>query len=93
MNPYHQINISESLFVREFNPADTEMFIWHRDKKDRIVKIISSKGWMLQIDNEIPIILETGKNYLINKNVWHRIIAGKEKLVIEIFEIKDGGLK
>ena len=56
MSPYHQINMSESLFVREFNPSDTEMFIWHRDKKDRIVKIISSKGWMLQIDNEIPII-------------------------------------
>ena len=39
------------------------------------------------------LILETGKNYLINKNVWHRIIAGKEKLVIEIFEMKDGALK
>ena len=93
MNPYSQINISKNVFTRVFNPEDNEMFIWHRDKKTRIVKIISCDNWKLQIDNELPIILKEGYNYLIQKEVWHRIIAGKNKLKIEITELEVGQLK
>lgn len=93
MNPYTQKNISKNVFTRVFNPKDNEMFIWHRDKKDRIVKIISCNGWKLQIDNELPIILKEDFNYLIQKEVWHRIIAGKDLLVIEITELESGVLK
>ena len=93
MNPYTQKNISKNVFTRVFNPEDNEMFIWHRDKKDRIVKIISCNDWKLQIDNELPIILKEGFNYLIQKEVWHRIIAGKDLLVIEITELETGVLK
>lgn len=93
MNPYTQKNISNNVFTRSFNPKDNEMFIWHRDKKDRIVKIISCNEWKLQIDNELPIILKEGFNYLIQKEVWHRIISGKGLLVIEITELETGVLK
>ena len=92
MNPYNQINISENIFVRTFNPNDNEMFIWHRDKKDRIVKVLESDSWKLQIDNVLPIILEKGKNYLIEKNSWHRIISGNGILKIEITELEEGKL-
>jgi len=93
MNPYNQTNISEKVFRRVFDPKDKEMFVWHRDKKDRIVKIISCNEWKLQIDNELPIILKEGFNYLIQKEIWHRIIAGKEELIIEITELEEGQLK
>jgi len=93
MNPYNQTNISKNVFTRVFNHEDNEMFIWHRDKKTRIVKIISCDNWKLQIDNELPIILKEGYNYLIQKEAWHRIIAGKNKLKIEITELEESQLK
>ena len=93
MLPYSQENKNKNIFVREFNPSNNEMFIWHRDKKDRIVKILSSNKWMLQIDNELPRELIEGNNYLIQKNVWHRIIAGNNILKIEITELEEGQLK
>jgi len=92
MNPYTQKNISKNIFTRAFKPEDNEMFIWHRDKKDRIVKIISCNDWQLQIDNELPIILKEGFNYLIKKETSHRIIAGENELIIEITELEDGEL-
>ena len=93
MNPYNQTNVSKNIFIRVFNPEDNEMFIWHRDKKTRIVKIISCDNWKLQIDNQLPIILEEGYNYLIEKEVWHRIIAGNNNLKIEITELEEDQLK
>tara|TARA_B100000287_G_C20582072_1_gene760761 strand:+ start:234 stop:515 length:282 start_codon:yes stop_codon:yes gene_type:complete len=93
MNPYEHTQIGKNIFIRRFDPNDNEMFIWHRDKKDRIVKVISSEGWYLQIDNQLPIILEKGKNYLILKNEWHRIICGSNILEIEITELEEGVLK
>ena len=93
MNPYNQKNISKNIFTRVFSPKDNEMFIWHRDKKTRIVKIISCDNWKLQIDNQLPIILEEGYNYLIEKEVWHRIIAGNNNLKIEITELEEDQLK
>lgn len=91
--PYIQLEKNDSIFIREFNPKDNEMFIWHKDKKDRIVKVISSDSWSLQMDNCLPVILTEGFNYLIQKNTWHRIIAGKNILRIEITELKPGQLK
>jgi len=93
MLPYSQENKNNNIFVREFSPANAEMFIWHRDKKDRIVKILSSNSWMLQIDNELPIKLIEGNNYLIQKNSWHRVIAGNNILKLEITELESGQLK
>jgi len=93
MDPYNQKIISKNRFIREFNPQNSDLFVWHRDKKDRIVKVLSCDSWKLQIDNELPIALKTGFNYLIHKNTWHRIIAGKNNLKIEITELDEGKLK
>ena len=93
MKPYIQKNLSKNRLIREFNPQDSDLFVWHRDKKDRIVKVLSCDSWKLQIDNELPIVLKEGFNYLIRKNVWHRIIAGKNNLKIEITELEKRQLK
>jgi hypothetical protein len=60
---------------------------WHRDEKDRRVKILECDGWMLQLDNELPVVLKEGKEYFIPKEVFHRTIKGNGNLVIEIKEL------
>ena len=93
VNPYDDKYIEDKI-IRTFESfVHEDELIWHRDKKTRIVKIISCDNWKLQIDNELPIILKEGYNYLIQKEVWHRIIAGNNNLKIEITELEEGQLK
>lgn len=75
----------ENSIIREFSQdVDSAELIWHRDREDREVKIIKSNGWKLQLDNQLPIYLEEGKTYFIEKFLFHRVIKGKGDLVIEI---------
>ena len=84
--PFQQEKKSGFL-LREFKESvDSEELIWHRDKKDRIVKVLRSYDWMLQLDNELPIRLEEDKKYFIPKEVYHRIHKGKGNLVVKIYE-------
>jgi len=85
-NPYTQ-NIENEIIQRTFDEAIDEMeLVWHRDKKDRMVKVIQSEGWKFQMDNELPIELKRGTELFIPKEVYHRVIKGNGKLKIEIKE-------
>ena len=84
--PFQQEKRSGYL-LREFKESiESEELIWHRDKKDRVVKVVRSYDWMLQLDNELPTRLEEGKKYFIPKEVYHRIHKGKGSLVVKIYE-------
>jgi hypothetical protein len=84
--PFYQEQKEEYL-LREFKEeVDSEELIWHRDKKDRIVKVVESKNWMIQMDNELPIKLEEGRAYFIPKKVYHRVHKGSGRLIIKIYE-------
>ena len=84
--PFQQEKRSGYL-LREFKESiESEELIWHRDKKDRVVKVVRSYDWMLQLDNELPTRLEEGKKYFIPKEVYHRIHKGKGNLVDKIYE-------
>lgn len=88
MKPYTQIKNGKSI-IREFN-AETispHELVWHRDKRDRKVEILSGKGWKFQIDNELPVDLSVGDTIYIHKEVFHRIIKGVDTLKIKIVEI------
>lgn len=77
----------DGYLLREFKEeVDSEELIWHRDKKDRVVEVIKSCDWMLQLDNELPIRLEEGQKYFIPKKVYHRVHKGKNNLVVKIYE-------
>lgn len=79
---------NKSTKVRTFDENIHENELkWHRDEKDRRVKILECNGWMLQLDNELPVELKEGKEYFIPKEMFHRTIKGKGKLVIEIKEL------
>jgi hypothetical protein len=68
---------------------DSHELKWHFDELDRNVKVVKSNGWLLQMDNEIPVNLTEGKTFFIPKGVYHRVIKGQGDLVVEIKEMKE----
>lgn len=77
-------NISERTFNHN---TDSGEFVWHRDREDRIVKVLSGNNWKLQLDNQIPVNLKEGKEYFIPKGEWHRVIKGNDHLKIKIIKL------
>ena len=78
---------SNGIITRTFcSDVNEEELVWHRDHKDRFVRVKEGTGWKLQYDNELPIDLEPGKIYFIEKMTYHRVIQGEGKLILEIKE-------
>jgi len=84
--PFSQIKISDSEFIRKFDPRDKEDFVWHRDHEDREITVLSGKGWSFQFDNQLPIKLFENKKIFIPKNSWHKVLAGETNLNIIVKE-------
>ena len=88
--PYKEEVLEENenfiLVKREFDShLDSKDLVWHRDKEDREIKVISGVGWYLQIENELPVLFQQNISYKINKEIWHRIINKKStNLILEI---------
>ena len=80
-------DIIKKSFKRIFKQdIEDKQLIWHKDRKDRVVKVIYGTGWKLQHDNSLPIELEPGNNYHINKGEFHRLHKGNSELKVEIKE-------
>ena len=74
-------------FKRVFKKdVEEDQLIWHKDKRDRKIKVIWGTGWKLQMDNELPFDLEVGQNYFIEKETFHRLHKGNGELKLEIKE-------
>ena len=82
----------DGYLIREFS-QDTPSFefVWHRDKYDREINIISGENWFLQIQHELPKRMNAGQCMFIRKKVWHRVFCinsnEKNDLVISILEL------
>ncbi len=86
--PFVERQVSSNRFIREFNKdIDSNELIWHMDREDRYVTVKSGSNWKLQMDNELPVLLEMKKVYFIPKFTYHRIIKGSTKLIIEVKKI------
>lgn len=84
--PYQEV-LSTGIKTRTFfESVDENELVWHRDQKNRCVKVIESNNWKLQMDNELPINLEKNKVYYIRAMQYHRIIKGNGNLILEIKE-------
>ncbi len=84
--PYHQ-STNNNVITRSFSrhvPLDE--LKWHRDEKDRVIKVLSGTNWFYQMDNSMPIKMTVGMEFFIPKNSWHRVIAGVDDLTIQIIE-------
>jgi len=77
-------NISERVFD---DNTDSGEFTWHRDREDRIVKVIEGHNWKLQLDNQLPVTLSEGKEYFIPKGEFHRVIKGNSPLKVKITKL------
>lgn len=80
--------INDGIKTRIFDKnVDDHELMWHRDERTRIVKIVESNGWELQMDNELPLILKEGDRITIPSGVYHRVIKGEGNLIIKIKEL------
>ena len=71
--------------IRTFDPLreDAE-FVWHRDFEDREIEILEGEGWQFQFNGSLPFELTEGRKFSIPKDMYHRVIKGKTKLVLKI---------
>jgi hypothetical protein len=85
--PFSERKVGYRTFLREFRDSvKTAELIWHRDREHRVVEVLKSDNWYLQLDNELPVLLETGKRYEIPKMKYHRLIKGKGDLLIKLYK-------
>ena len=86
MRPYSDVDLSGRV-MRTFRvEVDSEEMQWHRDARDRHVTVVSGKGWLLQIDDRLPVAMTVGVTLFIPRDVWHRVHRGSTDLVILIDE-------
>tara|TARA_Y100000996_G_scaffold304096_2_gene241372 strand:- start:82 stop:351 length:270 start_codon:yes stop_codon:yes gene_type:complete len=86
VNPYDDKYIEDKI-IRTFESfVHEDELIWHRDKKNRLVRVIKGSGWQFQYDNELPKSLDVGDSLYIEKDTYHRLIKGDGTLVLEIKE-------
>ena len=85
--PFQQEIINNKI-KRIFTPeVDSDELKWHQDLKNRKVTIIESGGWQFQMDDKLPNKLYDAEQFFIPKFVWHRVIKGSGKLIVEIEEM------
>lgn len=86
--PFTEEKISDNVFIRTFTENITnDELVWHRDHENRIIEVIQSNGWKLQIDNCLPQSLNNGSTIAIEACIWHRIIKGDGNLIIKITKL------
>ena len=69
MKPYKDTFLNRNTRIRRFKQSvSSEELVWHRDRSDRVVKIVEGSGWQLQMDNGLPEKLVAGKEYHIPAN-------------------------
>ena len=85
--PYTEILLENGNRFRVFaESVDTSDLVWHQDQNDRKIYVHESRGWELQFDNKLPLVLEAGNVYAVPRDTWHRVIKGNGNLVLQISE-------
>jgi len=83
--PFTENLIKDNVFLREFKEDTNESeLVWHQDQEERILTVVKSNNWKLQMDNELPITLQEGQKYSIPAYFYHRVIKGEGDLVIVV---------
>lgn len=84
MKPYIENQTSNNLIVeRIFKSTCTQSeLLWHRDPEDRKVVAVEATDWMIQLDNKLPVNLNT--EVFIPKDTFHRLIKGTGDLKIMV---------
>ena len=76
-----QRNFMSTLIEEELN--------WHMDEEERDVFVVEGDGWYLQIENEVPQLMQKESIFKIPKETWHRIINKNcTRLIINVRKYK-----
>lgn len=87
VNPYNDVGLDTDIMLREFKQdVDDSELVWHRDRSDREITVLSGYNWKLQMDDNLPEELKHGRIYHIKKMVYHRLIKGSGRLLLKIRE-------
>ena len=65
----------------------TDELVWHRDNEDRKITVIEGEGWQFQFNGSLPMELRKDRMFEIPRDMYHRLIKGKTKLVLRIEKI------
>jgi quercetin dioxygenase-like cupin family protein len=77
------------LAQRSFSEDSYDNLEWHRDKEDREVMIVEGDGWYIQMENELPRLMQKESLFKIPKEKWHRIInKNGTNLIINVRKYK-----
>jgi len=76
------------LKIRTFESnIESDELVWHRDRENRTITVLEGKGWMFQMDNEIPKEMCAGDILEVKKMDYHRLYkSGTTPLKISIEE-------
>ena len=86
--PFQETKLSDDKFIRVFSQdTDSGEYMWHRDREDRIIESIEPTDWRIQIDNELPKVMEG--EVFIPMGVYHRLIKGTGNLKIKLQKIQN----
>ena len=86
--PYIDEKLNNWSFLRTFDHnVISEELVWHRDRATRVITIIEGEGWLLQLDNQLPVEMKVGDMFNIPAYTYHRIKRGISDLKIMIQEI------
>ena len=83
--PFDEQIIDNNIVIRTFyeNVDDSDL-VWHRDNEDRIIEATHKTNWQIQLDNELPKIINN--KIFIPKGIYHRLIKGYNNLELKIIK-------
>jgi quercetin dioxygenase-like cupin family protein len=88
--PYTDKKLNTWAFMRTFrHDILSEELVWHRDEKDRYIKVLEGSGWEIQYENKLPKKLYKGDYFHIPAKTFHRIKRGSTDLVLKIEEFEE----
>jgi hypothetical protein len=64
--------------------VDEGLLSWHKDMRSINFKVIGGRDWKLLIENDEIMYLEIGKHYYVPKGTYHKMVKGKNNLILEI---------
>ena len=84
-SPYQELKTFDFIYRKFTQDIDEEELVWHRDRRDREVKVLGNTDWQFQFEDSIPQQLQD--TIFIPKNTYHRLIKGTGNLGIRILEL------
>jgi hypothetical protein len=83
--PFQETKLDNNVFIREFKQnTDSGDYQWHRDREDRIIESIGETDWQIQLDDELPKVIQG--EVFIPMGVYHRVIKGTGDLKIKLIK-------